>query len=48
MRYIYIYIYIVAHRLYNHGETAVICFALAMIVLMRGVQVPEEREERVS
>ncbi len=35
----------VAHRLYNHGETAVICFALAM--LMRGVQDPEERDKRV-
>ncbi len=29
---------IVAHKLYNHWEIAVICFAPAMIVLMRAVQ----------
>ncbi len=33
---------IVADKLYNHWEIAVICFAPAMIVLMRGVQDPEE------
>ncbi len=40
--------HIVAHRLYNNWEIAVICFAPAMIVLMRGVQDPEERDERVK
>ncbi len=40
--------HIVAHRLYNQWEIVVICFALAMIVLMRGVQDPEERDERVK
>ncbi len=40
--------HIVPHRLYKHWEIAVICFAPAMIVLMRGVQDPEEREERVK
>ncbi len=37
----------VAHRLYKHGETAVICFAPAMIVLMQGVQDPEERDSKL-
>ncbi len=40
--------HIVADRLYNQREIAVICFAPAMIVLMRGVQDPEERDERVK
>ncbi len=39
---------ILAHRLYYHWEIAVICFATAMIVLIRGVQDLEKRDERVK